>query len=122
LDNKFCGGGWRVKLNGKMRKFTENSLACSFCGKSQEKAQTLISSPSDYPRVYICDECVKVCAAIIEDDRGEAAEPSLMDVNHPLAARLIKAVEFWIRRESAGKDAAGELEEIRSIASQMIRG
>jgi ATP-dependent Clp protease ATP-binding subunit ClpX len=33
----------------------------------------LISSPSDYPRAYICDECVGVCNSILEDDRSEAA-------------------------------------------------
>jgi ATP-dependent Clp protease ATP-binding subunit ClpX len=33
----------------------------------------LISSPSDYPRAYICDECVGVCNSILEDDRGEVA-------------------------------------------------
>jgi ATP-dependent Clp protease ATP-binding subunit ClpX len=32
----------------------------------------LISSPSDYPRAYICDECVGVCNSILEDDRGES--------------------------------------------------
>ena len=32
----------------------------------------LISSPSDYPRAYICDECVAVCNSILEDDRSEA--------------------------------------------------
>jgi len=31
----------------------------------------LISSPSDYPRAYICDECIAVCNSIIEDDRQE---------------------------------------------------
>jgi ATP-dependent Clp protease ATP-binding subunit ClpX len=30
----------------------------------------LISSPSDYPRAYICDECVAVCNSILEDDRS----------------------------------------------------
>ncbi len=33
----------------------------------------LISSPSDYPRAYICDECVAVCNSILDDDRTEAA-------------------------------------------------
>jgi ATP-dependent Clp protease ATP-binding subunit ClpX len=36
----------------------------------------LISSPSDYPRAYICDECVAVCNSILEDDRGDAATPA----------------------------------------------
>jgi ATP-dependent Clp protease ATP-binding subunit ClpX len=31
----------------------------------------LISSPSDYPRAYICDECVAVCNSILEDDRTD---------------------------------------------------
>ena len=33
----------------------------------------LISSPSDYPRAYICDECIAVCNSILEDDRSEPA-------------------------------------------------
>ncbi len=44
-------------------------LRCSFCHKSQDAVAKLISSPSDYPRAYICDECVAVCNSILEDDR-----------------------------------------------------
>jgi ATP-dependent Clp protease ATP-binding subunit ClpX len=33
----------------------------------------LISSPSDYPRAYICDECIAVCNSILEDDRSTPA-------------------------------------------------
>jgi ATP-dependent Clp protease ATP-binding subunit ClpX len=44
-------------------------LRCSFCHKSQDAVAKLISSPSDYPRAYICDECVQVCNSILEDDR-----------------------------------------------------
>jgi hypothetical protein len=32
----------------------------------------LISSPSDYPRAYICDECIAVCCSIMEDDKRDA--------------------------------------------------
>jgi len=45
-------------------------LRCSFCHKSQDAVAKLISSPSDYPRAYICDECVAVCNSILEDDRA----------------------------------------------------
>src|SRR5207249_2471761 len=45
-------------------------LRCSFCHKSQDAVAKLISSPSDYPRAYICDECVAVCNSILEDDRS----------------------------------------------------
>src|ERR1700719_4597094 len=56
----------------KTSRGTEESLRCSFCHKSQDAVAKLISSPSDYPRAYICDECVAVCNSILEDDRAEA--------------------------------------------------
>ena len=57
----------------KPRTGLEETLRCSFCHKSQDAVAKLISSPSDYPRAYICDECVAVCNSILEDDRGDAA-------------------------------------------------
>ncbi|MBX5494231.1 MAG: ATP-dependent Clp protease ATP-binding subunit ClpX [Bryobacteraceae bacterium] len=53
------------------RAGTDDSLRCSFCHKSQDVVGKLISSPSDYPRAYICDECIAVCNSILEDDRQE---------------------------------------------------
>jgi ATP-dependent Clp protease ATP-binding subunit ClpX len=59
----------------KNRSGTDEILRCSFCHKSQDAVAKLISSPSDYPRAYICDECVAVCNSILEDDRT-ATPPS----------------------------------------------
>jgi ATP-dependent Clp protease ATP-binding subunit ClpX len=56
----------------KTRSGSEESLRCSFCHKSQDAVAKLISSPSDYPRAFICDECVAVCNSILEDDRTDA--------------------------------------------------
>ncbi len=53
----------------KNRSGNDEILRCSFCHKSQDAVAKLISSPSDYPRAYICDECVAVCNSILEDDR-----------------------------------------------------
>jgi ATP-dependent Clp protease ATP-binding subunit ClpX len=65
----------------KTRTGPDDALRCSFCHKSQDAVAKLISSPSDYPRAYICDECVAVCNSILEDDRSEtqqgAAPPHL---------------------------------------------
>jgi ATP-dependent Clp protease ATP-binding subunit ClpX len=55
----------------KTRSGNDELLRCSFCHKSQDAVAKLISSPSDYPRAYICDECVAVCNSILEDDRSE---------------------------------------------------
>ncbi len=53
------------------RAGSDDSLRCSFCHKSQDVVGKLISSPSDYPRAYICDECIAVCNSILEDDQSE---------------------------------------------------
>ena len=55
------------------RTGNDETLRCSFCHKSQDVVGKLISSPSDYPRAYICDECIAVCNSILEDDRPEKA-------------------------------------------------
>ncbi len=57
-----------------MKKYsTDEPLRCSFCHKTQEQVEKLISSPSDYPRAYICNECVNVCQTILEDEKREQA-------------------------------------------------
>ena len=38
-------------------------LVCSFCGKMQSEVAALIAGPT----VYICDECVGLCALILVD-------------------------------------------------------
>jgi ATP-dependent Clp protease ATP-binding subunit ClpX len=55
------------------RTGSDDTLRCSFCHKSQDVVGKLISSPSDYPRAYICDECIAVCNSILEDDKQESA-------------------------------------------------
>jgi ATP-dependent Clp protease ATP-binding subunit ClpX len=66
----------------KTSRGNEESLRCSFCHKSQDAVAKLISSPSDYPRAYICDECVAVCNSILEDDRSEA-QPGVAPAHLP---------------------------------------
>ena len=48
----------------------EKEIRCSFCGKSQDGVDRIIAGPG----VYICNECVKVCSNIIEDDLYEDTE------------------------------------------------
>jgi ClpX C4-type zinc finger len=51
---------WRKKADRTERP----ALRCSFCNKSQHDVQKLIAGP----RVFICNECVKVCDDILSDD------------------------------------------------------
>ena len=48
----------------------DKSIRCSFCGKTQNAVEKLIAGPG----VYICDECIKVCTNIIENDLYEDSE------------------------------------------------
>ncbi|HET9401359.1 MAG TPA: ClpX C4-type zinc finger protein, partial [Candidatus Acidoferrales bacterium] len=59
-----------------MRKIgNEEPLRCSFCHKTQEQVEKLISSPSDYPRAFICNDCVRVCQQILDEEKREQANP-----------------------------------------------
>jgi len=66
------------------RTGSDDSLRCSFCHKSQDLVGKLISSPSDYPRAYICDECIAVCNSILEDDRKEQPRAGAPRLPKPL--------------------------------------
>ena len=106
-------------------------MVCSFCRKSQDDVAQIISNPSDYPRAFICDECVRVCASIFGDPQGEGgttladvetvAEPHPL-LSHPLAFELMSAVEDWIHDESLGKDASIAIARMRDLASRMFSG
>lgn len=51
---------------------TETMLAaCSFCMKPNTEVRKLIAGPG----VYICDECVDLCAQIVADELNKPAGP-----------------------------------------------
>ncbi len=55
-------------------------LHCSFCGKSADQVETLISGPDN---VHICNECVGSATDIIKEHRQEDFDFSLHDVPTP---------------------------------------
>ena len=46
----------------------DGRIRCSFCGKAQEQVNRLISGPNG---AFICDECIDICAEILEDEAIE---------------------------------------------------
>ena len=54
-------------------RFDDRGVRCSFCGKHQDDVEKLISGPN----VTICDECIDVCNAVLEEDAADA--PALDD-------------------------------------------
>ena len=61
-------------------------IRCSFCNKTQDQVKKLIAGPAG---VYICDECVEICADIIEEEfEDEPVAASEKNIN------LLKPVEI----------------------------
>ena len=112
------------------RSGSDETLRCSFCHKSQDVVGKLISSPSDYPRAYICDECIAVCNSILEDDRAEPAGTAPNKLPKPLELKeyldqyvigqeltkrkLAVAVYNHYKRIQLNKRTAGEVELSKS--------
>ncbi len=64
-----------------------DNIRCSFCNKTQDQVKKMIAGPSG---VYICDECVEICADIVEEEYEELTqeEEPEMEIN------LLKPVEI----------------------------
>jgi len=50
----------------------QQTLYCSFCGKSQHEVKKLIAGPA----VFVCNECVELCAEIIHDETKQSIAKS----------------------------------------------
>ncbi len=64
-----------------------DNIRCSFCNKTQDQVRKLIAGPAG---VYICDECVEICADIVEEEYDDMEET----VNSELDINLLKPVEI----------------------------
>ena len=86
-----------------MFKFNDekDNFNCSFCGKSQEQVRKLVAGQG----VYICDECVELCAEIVEEEVGLEEGFELKDVPKP---RDIQSIldDYLIGQDRAKKSLA----------------
>ncbi len=46
---------------------TDKKIECAFCGKTPEQVNSMIAGPGG---IYICDECITVCADAMMQDMG----------------------------------------------------
>ena len=107
----------------KTSRGTEESLRCSFCHKSQDAVAKLISSPSDYPRAYICDECVAVCNSILEDDKGEA-QPGAAPAQLPKPQEVKAFLDEYVigQDQTKKKLAVAVYNHYKRIQMNKVRG
>ena len=91
---------------------TENSnglRSCSFCGRTEREAIVLI--PSNDGKSYICDSCISVCAAFIDEHLSPDDEPeaeSEFDIENLTVDTLPRPTEIkaMLDEHVIGQDAA----------------
>ena len=93
----------------------DNALRCSFCHKDQHTVGKLVSSPSDFPRAYICDECIAVCDSILRDASGRPH--TRLDELQGCIPALLNSICRWV---AAGSDSEERLAEVRRIAERIL--
>ena len=81
----------------------DDRVRCSFCGKTQDQVKKLIAGSNN---VFICDECIDLCAEILEEelDEQENTDPDFDGINL-LKPKEIKAFldDYVIGQEAAKK-------------------
>ncbi len=80
------------------KSHVDDSLLCSFCGRSQDEVKKLIAGPS----VYICDQCIQLCNEIIADafKVEEAKEPG---PHFPRPAEIKKFLDQYVIEQERAK-------------------
>ncbi|MDO5717982.1 MAG: ATP-dependent Clp protease ATP-binding subunit ClpX [Tissierellia bacterium] len=81
-----------------MEDYTEKSIECSFCGKTQEEVDRLIAGPN----VYICNECISLCTEII-DQECNLFEKQLEGMPKPMEIKAI--LDDYVIQQEKGKKA-----------------
>ena len=83
---------------------TIKNVFCSFCGKPQASVRKIVAGPG----VYICDECISLCNAVLEEEGfldDEVERYTLTDDNNIPSPKEIKEFldDYVIGQEKAKK-------------------
>ncbi|WP_458407988.1 ATP-dependent Clp protease ATP-binding subunit ClpX, partial [Anaerotignum sp.] len=77
-----------------------NKLRCSFCGKTQDQVKKLIAGPN----VYICDECIDLCADIIDEEYDVLADKD-ENFNVPKPKEIKATLDEYVIGQDRAKQA-----------------
>ena len=80
----------------------DNQYRCSFCGKTQDQVKKLIAGSKD---TYICDECVELCAELLEEefDENDASGSALEGINLLKPKEIKKFLDEYVIGQDEAK-------------------
>lgn len=82
----------KKKGDGSDFSNTGKTLYCSFCGKSQNEVRKLIAGPA----VFICNECIDQCDAIIAKELDDADIKKASEKPLPKPADIKKHLDAYV--------------------------
>lgn len=82
---------------------SDDKFRCSFCGKPQEQVRKLIAGPNG---AYICDECVDICAEIIEEELENDEEIGGFDEEEQINLLKPEELKAFLDEYVIGQDQA----------------
>ena len=104
-----------------MAKYEDNkTVTCSFCGKTQESVKRIIAGAG----VYICDECIGLCANLIEDDDDveSFADAGVQNIELTPKEMKEKLDEYVVGQEEAKKSLSvavyNHYKRIKNLAAE----
>ncbi len=72
----------------------DDSPRCSFCNRGRDAVKKLISSRNEQPRIFICNECVAACTAILEEEH--LAQVATAQVKLPKPAEVKDFLDQYV--------------------------
>ena len=79
-------------------------LRCAFCGKTQDRVERMIAGPG----VCICNECVELCQAVLEDGPAivrNQPPPEEIEITIPYPEELKRYLDEYVVGQEAAKRA-----------------
>ena len=81
-----------------MSKDEQTTYKCSFCGKDKDQVKKLVAGSG----VYICNECIELCAEIVEEELAQEKVSELIELPKPKEI-MHNLDEYVIGQEKAKK-------------------